>query len=113
MACCRPDDGQSRIPACETFCLGEDEIKLPCVRKRRFLAGLNAIKTFLGSTLIGIFSPLVFVLLVLCSIDFQEEEIESENQTNLQVNSRSPRQSSSHAWRLATRRRRLARVSNS
>lgn len=48
MVCCRPEGGQSRIPACETFCLGEDEIKLPCVRKRRFLAGLNAIKTFFG-----------------------------------------------------------------
>jgi hypothetical protein len=59
MVCYRPEGGQSRIPACETFCLGEDEIKLPCVRKRRFLAGLNAIKTFFGggSTLIGCFFP--------------------------------------------------------
>ncbi len=36
-----------------------------------------------------------------------------EKETDLQVNSRSPRQSSSQAWRLATRRRRLGSVSSS
>ena len=37
----------------------------------------------------------------------------TSDSTDLQVNSRSPRQSSWQAWRLATRRRRLANVSSS
>lgn len=58
--CCWPDGGQLRIAACETFCLGGDNIELPCVWKSRFLAGLDAIKFFFffffwNFLLIGIF----------------------------------------------------------
>ena len=50
-----------------------------------------------------------------CLLDTRWNRLEELKQgfTNLQVKSRSPRQSSSHAWRLATRRRRLATASNS